>query len=208
MIELIQTLTGNYFLVTVALVFVAAMLLFESLYLLWRSKRGPAAKKINKRLKSLSPDFDHARQALLLKQQNMSEVPALERLLLALPRLQRLQGMISQAGLEWTVARLLLLSAMAGFITHLMVAGLLHQPFLVAAAAGLLVASLPSLYVNLKRNRRLAQMERQLPEAIDLLVRALRAGHAFSSGLQMIGDEMPKRNSAKLVLLLEYCPVY
>lgn len=191
MIESIQAFTGNYFLVIVALVFIAAMLLFESLYLLWRAKRGPAATRIRQRLKSLSPGFQHARQDTLLKQDKLSEVPALERLMRALPRLQRLQAIISQSGLDWTVSRLLLLSAMTGFVVHMVVAGILHQAFMIAALAGLLVAAAPALYVNFRRQRRLATIERQLPEAIDLLVRALRAGHAFSSGLQMIGDEMP-----------------
>ena len=190
MIEAIQTFTGNYFLVTVALMFVAAMLLLESLYLFWRSSRGPAAKKIGKRLRSLSPGSDHSNQALLLKPHNLSDVPALERLLQALPRSKGLQAMIGQAGLEWTVSNLLLWSVVAGFMVYLTVSGLLHQSFLIAAIAGLLVAAMPFFYVHLMRNRRLAKMERQLPEAIDLLVRALRSGHAFSSGLQMIGEEM------------------
>jgi tight adherence protein B len=58
-----------------------------------------------------------------------------------------------------------------------------------ALAAGA-SAWLPLAYVQRRRSRRLAKLEQQLPDALDLLARALRAGHAFGAGLQMIGDEM------------------
>jgi tight adherence protein B len=55
---------------------------------------------------------------------------------------------------------------------------------------GAVFALTPLLYVSHKRNRRLSKFERQLPEALDLMTRALRSGHAFSSALQMVGEEM------------------
>ena len=58
---------------------------------------------------------------------------------------------------------------------------------LVAAGA---LGALPLAYAWRKRHVRLSQMQRQLPEALDLMARALRAGHAFSSALQMVGEEM------------------
>lgn len=49
---------------------------------------------------------------------------------------------------------------------------------------------LPAIYLQRQRSRRLTRMEKQLPEALDLVTRALRAGHSFASGVQMIGEEM------------------
>jgi tight adherence protein B len=58
--------------------------------------------------------------------------------------------------------------------------------------AGLLSATLPYLYVRRKRAVRLRTFEEQFPEAIDLISRALRAGHALTTGLGMVADEIPK----------------
>lgn len=55
-----------------------------------------------------------------------------------------------------------------------------------------LAFSLPFLYVRRRRTARLRAIDRQLPDALDLISRALRAGHAFPSGLQMVGEEMPE----------------
>jgi tight adherence protein B len=70
------------------------------------------------------------------------------------------------------------------------VSSIAHQGLLWSAGAGMALAIVPWLYVQRKRWIRLRKIERQLPEALDLLTRALRSGHAFSSALQMLGEEM------------------
>ncbi|HVL76532.1 MAG TPA: type II secretion system F family protein, partial [Noviherbaspirillum sp.] len=119
-------------------------------------------------------------------------VPAMERLVAALPKARGLQSFIAQAGLNWTVSHLMLTSSALGGFTYFGLAMLAHQPGLFAAVAGLLAAMLPFLLVQRCRARRLARIEHQLPDALDLMIRALRSGHAFSSALQMVGDEMPE----------------
>jgi len=184
------SLQGNSLMVVAVLVFIAVMLLLESLYLMWASRKGAGAEKIKKRLQLLSTSFDRSRQTQVLKQRRLSEVPALERLLLGLPRLHSLHRLIYQAGLNWTVSRLLLSSAATGVIGYVAVTAFAYQPMWVGAMIGAGAATAPFLYVQTMRKRRLAKIQQQLPEAIDLMVRALRSGHAFSSGLQMIGEEM------------------
>jgi len=56
----------------------------------------------------------------------------------------------------------------------------------------LLGAVIPFLVIAIKRQRRFSQFEEQFPDAIDLLARAVRAGHAFTTGLELIGKEMPE----------------
>jgi tight adherence protein B len=60
-----------------------------------------------------------------------------------------------------------------------------------AVALGLLFGSFPLLYVRYKRHRRLAEFEKQFPEALDFMARSMRAGHAFSISLEMMGQESP-----------------
>jgi tight adherence protein B len=62
---------------------------------------------------------------------------------------------------------------------------------LVGAAVGALAACLPFGYVRYMRSKRLLKFEEQFPEAIDLLSRALRAGHALTTGLSMVAEELP-----------------
>jgi tight adherence protein B len=75
-----------------------------------------------------------------------------------------------------------------------MVAGLswyLRGSILVSAAVGLASGAVPIFYVAWARKKRLAQFLEQLPDALDLITRALRAGHAFTSSLQTVASEMP-----------------
>lgn len=183
--------TSNSFLIISILVFVAVILLVEGLYFLWKSHRGPEARKLENRLQALSASFDVTAKTQLLKRRMISDVPLLERLFLNLPQINELQRMLHQSGLSWTVSRLVLTCAALG--TGLLgIALLLHQSMLVSLIAGAAGAAAPFLLVVHKRRHRLGKIEQQLPDAIDLLNRALRSGHAFSSGLKMIGEEMPE----------------
>ena len=172
------------------LVFIAVVLLFEGLYLMWKTYKGPQAKKIEQRLNALSAAGDGSAQSHLLRERMMSELPPFQRLLLRLPRAHQLDRYLLQANLNWTVAKLLLACAALGAAGFLLVTSVLHQPFLAGVTVGGVLAWLPLAYVQRRRRRRLAKLEQQLPDALDLLARALRAGHAFGAGLQMIGEEM------------------
>jgi tight adherence protein B len=180
----------NVPLMLAVLVFVAVVLLLEGLYLAWRAYRGPAATKVARRLQALSAADDGSAQSGLLRQRMMSELPAFERLLLRLPRAHQLERWILQADLRWPVAHLLLGSLALGAATYLTATSLLMQPFLIGAPTAAVAAAAPLFSLRRRRTRRLRKLEQQLPDALDLMGRALRAGHAFGAGLQMIGEEM------------------
>jgi tight adherence protein B len=65
-----------------------------------------------------------------------------------------------------------------------------HQTLLVGALGAVVFGAAPVMYVRYRRSRRMAKIERQLPDTLDLITRALRAGHAFPSALKMSGEEM------------------
>ena len=188
---MLENIGSNTFLILSVLVFIAVLLLLEGAYLLWKAYKGPEAKKIETRLRALSASLDNSKQTQLLKQRMLSEVPAFERFLLSISKAQRLDRFILQAGLSWTVSRLLLSCAAFGLTAGMLVSYGAHQPLLISALVGAAVAALPLLYVGRQRSKRLGKFERQLPDALDLITRALRSGHAFPSALQMVGEEMP-----------------
>jgi tight adherence protein B len=172
------------------LVFIAVILLLEGLYLMWKTYKGPEAKKTQLRLKALSAAGDDSARAKVLRERMMSELPPLQRFLLGLPRAHQVDRMLLQADLHWSVGKLLLGCLALGAAGFLAATSLLHQPFLLGLMVAAPCAWLPLAYVGRRRARRLTRLEQQLPDALDLLGRALRAGHAFGTGLQMVGEEM------------------
>ena len=187
---MLQTFGANAFLIILVLVFIAVLLLLEGMYLFWKSYQGPEAKKIQQRLRGLSASLDNSQHSRILKQRLLSEVPVVQRFLLNISKAQRLDRYILQAGLDWSVSKLLLSCVALGAIVCMLMLYVAHQPLFLSGLIGLIFATMPLLYVSRRRSMRLGRFERQLPEALDLITRALRSGHSFSSALQMVGEEM------------------
>jgi tight adherence protein B len=101
-----------------------------------------------------------------------------------------LQRLILQSGLQMTVGALVLGSIALGFVTAVAVTVLLRS-VTAAIPLGAVTAIFPFLFVKHKAKKRLLVFEEQFPEAIDLIARALRAGHALPTALQMVADEIP-----------------
>lgn len=173
----------------VTLSFVAAVLFVEGAYLTWNSYKGPESKRIVRRLRSMSAGSDDNAQASILKQRLLSEVPAMERLLLQIPRIHQIDRLLQQSGLSWSVAFLLGASALTG-LGVFMVASMFNQLPTICLILSAASSTLPSIYAVRARHKRLLKIEQQLPEALDLIGRALRAGHALQNGLKMVGEEM------------------
>jgi tight adherence protein B len=124
-------------------------------------------------------------------QEALSSIAWLDKLLQKLDIAPRLRLLLSQADLTWTPGRLILSSAVSGVITGYLIylrtgSSLLAFFFLVFASL------VPVLYVYRKRGRRFDRMKQLLPEALDLMVSAIRAGHSFSSALGMASRESPE----------------
>jgi tight adherence protein B len=128
----------------------------------------------------------------LLKEIETEKPSGLKRLFTALHFSRHAEEMIQQAGLNWSSTRLLASMAMMtipgvglGFLMPI----LFNGPT-TAIVLGLFFASIPYLVVRAKRKKRLNTLEEQFPESLDFLARSMRAGHAFSISLEMLGEEM------------------
>jgi tight adherence protein B len=124
----------------------------------------------------------------LIRDEALSGVPLLNRLMMRLSWSGRLQSMIIQSGLKTRPGKILLISGVAGVATYLVVGWVLGESSM-AAIAALVALAAPFAVVAIKRQRRLTQFERAFPEALDLLGRAVRAGHAFTTGIEMVASE-------------------
>lgn len=134
---------------------------------------------------SASPELD------LLRSELLSDVPALNRLLMSWPWARRLRDLVTQAGMRTKPGVLILWCGVLGFGGYLIGRNLLSN-VLLGAAIGAACIPIPLLIVAIKRVRRLHAFEKVFPEAIDLLARAVRAGHAFTTGMEMIAKELPE----------------
>jgi tight adherence protein B len=97
-----------------------------------------------------------------------------------------LQRLIAQAGLRTNVSVILLACGCLGMGVALVVT--LMSRWFIGVPLGVVAALLPIFVLRFKRDRRVLKFEEQFPEAIDLIARALRAGHAFTTGLSMVAD--------------------
>ena len=182
----------NGFRVVLVLIFVAVLMLFEGLYLLWQAHRGPQARVLSRRLQALSGAARVQPQVQVLKGSAGRTAPLLEQLAAATPGIRMLERMALQADLHWTPARLLLSCAMLGIGACVMFAVLAFQGPVTSLAAGALAACLPLAWIVVRRARRLARIQRQLPDALDFITRSLRSGLALTASLAMAGEELPE----------------
>jgi tight adherence protein B len=128
----------------------------------------------------------------LLKEIESEKPTGLKRMLNSLQFSKHAAEQIQQAGLNWSANRLLAAMGLAmipGLGLGSLVPFLLNGP-VTAVVLALVFGAIPYLIVRQKRSKRLAQLEEQFPEALDFLARSMRAGHAFSISLEMLGEEM------------------
>ena len=113
-----------------------------------------------------------------------------------------LKRLIDQSGLQMTVGTLVLLCVFCGTVTFAVVR-LLTPYSIPGLVLAFIAGAVPFFYVRRKARQRLAQFEEQFPEAIDLIARALRAGHALPTALQLASEEVPDPVGAEFRLLFE-----
>lgn len=187
--DIILNLFQDAFLLFVTLAFIAAVLFLEGLYLAWNAYKGPEAKQIERRLRAMAAGAGGA-EASIMKQRLLSNTPGLEQLLQNIPRVQQLDRLLQQSGLTWTVAHFIGLTVLTGIVSFV-VTRFLRVPWPITLVVAVATSVIPFLYVLRTRQKRMQTIAEQLPDALDLISRALRAGHAFPAGLQMVGEEMP-----------------
>jgi tight adherence protein B len=126
----------------------------------------------------------------ILKKEALSDVPWMDELLQMLPFSQRLQTLLAQADSNWTVGKLLVGSVLLALCVF-WIATFKVPTLALAAAAGVVGGVIPYIYLVGKRAARLRRFEELLPDAIDLMSRGLKAGHAVNSAIEMVAQEVP-----------------
>ena len=174
--------------VAVSLAVVTIALLWEAVQE-WRRRRAVADQIKHLSHGTLGSSGSSEISLALLRGEDGEDPPWLQAIVSILPQRRDVAHLLEQANLSWSVGTFLLITfgmaAAFGITTMLLLPGRLF-PLLLAAAG----ASLPYLYVRRLRKRRVNAFEKIFPEAIDLLGRSIRAGHALNSGLEVIAEEL------------------
>jgi tight adherence protein B len=176
-------------LVFLIMISVAVFLLVWNLMVPVFGAERKAAKRLKRRLSRVSTQEQHTSAARMLREKYLRELNPLERQLETLPGMEQLALLIEQSGRNTPAHRLLLLSIALGFAVGTLVFFAIDNP-LMGVIAGALAAAIPFLKINMDRSKRLARFEEQLPEAMDIMVRALKAGHPFTETLRLVSEEM------------------
>jgi tight adherence protein B len=166
-----------------AAIFVVEMFVYAS-----RILRNPDRRKVRKRLKSIAATtYEHTDHSILRKRR-LSEVSFLDRILFGAPFVHRLDRLLQQANSGQTFGAFLLTTIFLALMSF-MLGWVTTRSYFLAVGLTIVVGGLPLFLLIVKKRRRMQKFERQLPDALELIARALRAGHAFSSGMQLAADE-------------------
>jgi tight adherence protein B len=150
-------------------------------------------KKLEGRLRELTQPVieDPGTQKVLIKVAAEGPLPAIDRILGGTTRGSNLGRWLEQSGTKVTISGVLLIAIGLAFVVALLFGALTRAPWGLPVGAAIGFA-LPFVVLNFKRGRRMRTFEEQFPEALDLIARALKAGHAFATGLKMAADELPE----------------
>jgi tight adherence protein B len=175
------------------LVFVFGLFLVLGAYLLATMGTDAKRTRLRNRLSEALLHSAHTEdiEVVLARNELMSEIPWINRSLVRLQAALHLKMMLDQADLHVTPSRLVMFSAMAGMLAALAVS-VITISILLMLGAGIVAAMLPFMHVWWKRKKRFEAFLADLPDALDLMSRALSAGHAFSEALHMVSAEMPE----------------
>ena len=127
---------------------------------------------------------------LLVKVQHGGPLPAVDRMLANTERGSSLTRWIEQSGVKVSLSGVLVIALVLAVLLAIVGAAVLRSKWGMPVG-GALGFAIPFVFLNVKRGRRMSAFEEQFPEALDLISRALKAGHAFATGLKMVSDEMP-----------------
>lgn len=169
-------------------VFLFILLVIHQGYFFVKKIYKPEQKKVERRLKFLSMYGSRGAAVDIVKKRTLSEMPWLNKILAKASFIPWLERLHSQAATTHPLGFFLVLSVLL-FIAGLFMASVLRINLFAMMLPSALLATAPILHLFRKRKKRMEKFERQLPEALELISRALKAGHAFTGGLRMVAEE-------------------
>ena len=173
----------------VVFLFVAVVLALEGGYTVWASKSSAESKRLAARLRNLGSAGTQAPLSIerIRRRNHWSWLD--DHLITLLPKGDRLMRYLETSGTGTTAGEIVITSAALGLVGFF-VPMMLARPLVYSVLGALVLAVIPWWRLSRQRDKRIRLFEKQIPEALDLMGRAMRAGHAFPTAVQMVADEM------------------
>ncbi len=169
-------------------VFLFTLLVIYQGYYFAKKIYKPEKRKVKERLKTLSASSQGSEGVDLLKKRTLSEIPWLNEMLLKASFIEQVERTHSQAATQRPLGFFIILSALL-FFAGIILAAVFRIDAFAMVLLSVLLATFPFVYLYQKKKKRMEKFERQLPEALELVARALKAGHALIGGLRMVAEE-------------------
>ena len=179
---------SNGMMMFIALVFVTVFFLVQGLAIPVFGESAEARKRLKKKLGEIESANEEEPYSSILREKYLRKLAPWERQLEKLPRMEALAAFIEQSGSKYLAYRVVVFSVLLGIIAAIS-AWLIMRIWYAPIIAAVIVCYVPFMKISSDRSKRMAKFEEQLPDAIDTMSRALRAGHPFPAALRMIGDE-------------------
>jgi tight adherence protein B len=171
------------------LVFFTVVLLVQGTVVPVFSNSRKMSKRIQARLQRLADTSGGPEFASLLREKYLRDLSSIERALESLPGMERLARMLEQSGLQILAYRVVLLSFVLSAAAA-MVCWIISRWWPFSIIGALVGMAVPSFYVLQARAKRFARFEEQMPDAIDMIQRGLKAGHPFGHCLKLVAEDM------------------
>jgi len=168
-------------------IFIVTICIIEGFLYAYRSVNTLNRGKIRKKITRFSLIDSKKETPEILRKRVLSNVPILNEILLHIPGVQRLDRLIQQANLRYPPGVFILLAmllALIGFYSSFF----FTKSYAISIISGALLAVIPFFYLNLKKQQRIQKFEKQLPEGLEFIARALKAGHALTGSMKLAAD--------------------
>lgn len=173
----------------IVLTFVAVLLVLIAAYLTFTAAKESPAAELRRRLRRMA--INNRLEALPdgLRVEIIKEIPRFERLLARVPLLRNIDKLLDQAGVKTTPPKFLLMTiaaTLAGFVLGYS----LRRDYMLGLIVAACAVVAPFIYLNIMKVKRAEKFTEQLPDALTMISRSLRAGHSITSAIELVGQEV------------------
>ena len=177
-------------------------IIIGALYL-YRSKVDSGSKEVHQRLERATLKEKRSQAINIMRtERKLSNVRWVDHLLRHVPFVQKIDNILQQSDSRFPISTFLSISLFLGFFGFICTFYLTSKPLLSLFVA-VVLSIIPLFYISAKKKYRIKKFEKQLPEALDMLARALKAGHALPGGLQMVAEEFDDPMGAEFTKIVE-----
>jgi tight adherence protein B len=179
-----------YLLKILIVIFLVTLFTTELLIIAYKNAKYPNRTTIRKRLASLEQVTYSQQKASIIEKKVLSNIPILDQILEKTPKIGSLYLLTQKANAKYSPGYYILLGLVLSATGYVLLTFIIKSTYLHVLCATFLFLS-PFFFLMFKKKKRMNKFYEQLPDALELISRALKAGHAFSGGLKLVADEFP-----------------